>query len=206
MFRLLRKLWLLLLISPLVFAGNSITQLEKEIALAKEAAPVHITKDANFMIWEENKFVFKIKGDGDFVCLVLRDDKGRYEPSCLNQSAMKSVLPIYEFQARELYKGKSINEIYQKISEKVASGEFPKAEPGALVYMMSPKNKFYDHFNNKLMDITPHVMLYYPKLKQESMGFNGQDGLPMMYDEYPHLTVVHIETNNQEVKMQHLSK
>jgi hypothetical protein len=166
----------------------------KEVEEAKEGAPPHITDNASYFVWKNNNFTEVIKGSNEFTCLVLRDPQGRYEPSCLNEAAMKSVFPVYLYQTQALYEGKSIHEIYAEIEAHANTERFPVPEPGALVYMMSPKNKFYNHWDNKLIDIEPHIMLYYPTLKAESLGFTTQ-GLPGFYDEYPHLSVIHIHTN-----------
>ena len=147
------------------------------------------------MVWEEDRFVTKVEGTNGFVCLVLRDPFGRYEPSALNEAAMKSVFPVYEYQTRELAKGKSIDEILAAIEAKAKSGEFPAPEPGAIVYMMSPKNKYYNFWSKTLDDIEPHIMLYYPKLDGDQLGFTGEKGLPMFYNEYSHMSVVHILTD-----------
>ena len=174
-----------------MFAKNA------EIEQAKEAAPEHITKNASFMVWEEDRFTLVKKGSNEFVCLVLTDGQGRYEPSCLNAAAMKSVFPVYEYQAKMLIKGVAIEKIYKEIESESNTSKFPSPSPGALVYMMSPKNKFYDHFNGKLMAIKPHIMLYFPVIKEQSLGFNNKNGLPMFYNEYPHLSVVHIHTEKE---------
>jgi len=138
---------------------------------------------------------YLLKGESEFVCLVLRDPKGRYEPSCLNQAAMVSVLPVYEYQTKMLEEGMSIQVITQNIKTKSINGEFIAPPPGALVYMMAPNNKYYDFSSKKLVDIKPHIMMYFPKIEAESIGFNGQGGIPGFYQEYPHLSVVHIETD-----------
>ena len=169
--------------------------IESELEQAKEAAPIHITSNASYMVWESAHFVTKVQGSNGFVCLVLKDPQGRYEPSCLNQKAMKSIFPIYEYQTKLLYQGKNIDTIYKNIAEKVKAGEFILPDHGTLVYMMSPKNKFYRHRQGKLIDVPPHIMLYHPKIDSDSLGFNGKNGLPMFYDEYPHLSVIHIHTN-----------
>ncbi|MCL1126228.1 hypothetical protein [Shewanella surugensis] len=172
---------------------------QQEIAGAKEAAPLHITNDASYMIWEKERFVQKIQGKNEFVCLVLRDGKGRYEPSCLNKAAMNSVFPVYEYQTAMLAKGMSIQDIFNNINVMSASKKLPAPDPGAVVYMMSPNNKFYDHFSQKLLDVAQHIMLYLSKVEASSLGFtlgiNNEQGLPMFYDEYPHLSVIHLSTH-----------
>ncbi|ALU44600.1 hypothetical protein [Pseudoalteromonas rubra] len=170
---------------------------ETEIAQAKEAAPVHITQNASYMVWEEDRFVTKIAGSNEFVCLVLTDGQGRFEPSCLNKQAMRSVFPVYEYQTRMLLQNMPIQEIYKNIEAMAKAKTLPEPGPGALVYMMSHRNKFYDHFSKKLLDVGPHVMLYLPRIEKDSLGFNNKDGLPMFYNEYPHLSVIHLHTQHR---------
>lgn len=186
-----RITYLLLFLSISVFAH------EKEIQEAREAAPPHIVEKASIMVWKTDKFVKVVKGSNNFVCLVLRDSKGRYEPSCLNQAAMEAIFPVYEYQTKMLQLGKPIDEIYNNIDSMHKKGKFPTPKPGALVYMMSPKNKFFDHFGNNLSDVPPHIMLYTPKISNDQLGFNGQSGLPHYYDEYPHLGVIHINISGR---------
>lgn len=107
---------------------------------------------------------------------------------------MQSVLPVYEYQTAQLAKGINIKAIHANIETMARIGTFKAPAPGALVYMMAPDNKYYDHFSNTLMDISPHIMLYYPTLDKNELGFNNDNGGPMLYDEYPHLSVVHIHT------------
>ncbi len=180
-----------------LFFSASVVALEKEILEAKEAAPIHIVERASFMVWKKSKFVEVVKGSNNFVCLVLRDAKGRYEPSCLNGAAMEAVFPVYEYQTKMLQLGNSIEAIYKNIEAMHKEGVFPSPKPGALVYMMSPRNKFFDHFGGNLVDVPPHLMLYTPKINSEDLGFNGKLGLPHYYDEYPHLGVIHINTSGE---------
>lgn len=168
---------------------------ETELPDAEEGAPKHITKNATFMVWAGDQYVTKVKGTNEFACLVLRDKKGRFEPSCLNKAAIESVLPVYEYQTKLLQQGREISDIHKKIEEKFNKGEFISPSPGALVYMMSKRNKFYNHFEKKLEDVAPHIMLYFPKIDGNSLGFNGAQGLPGFYNEYPHLSVIHIHAH-----------
>ncbi len=184
------------LIFILVFLySQNLHAYKKDLADAAEGAPAHISKNASYMVWEKSRFTMKVKGSNEFVCLVLRDAKGRFEPSCLNEAAMKSVFPVYEYQTKMLEEGKSIIDIHKNIEDKFNKREFLSPEPGALVYMMSPRNKYYDHFGKKQVDIEPHIMLYLPKTSKDSLGLNGKEGLPGFYDEYPHLSVIHIHTH-----------
>ncbi|WP_462163728.1 hypothetical protein [Pseudoalteromonas xiamenensis] len=186
----------LLLISTKLFAYTG------EIQDAREGAPAHISAKASIMTWNDGKFAVAEQGENDFVCLVLRDEQGRFEPSCLNRAAMTAIFPVFEYQTQMLSKGIHIEQIYKKIEEKYQSGEFLTPEAGALVYMMSPRNKFYDHFNQRLMEVKPHIMLYTPRLDPAQLGLNNKDGLPGYYNEYPHLGVVHIQTTPVQLTKQ----
>lgn len=176
----------------LVLLSSAALGYETEVSDAAEGGPKHITAQASYMIWSGTKYITKVKGTNEFVCLVLRDKMGRFEPSCLNQPAMESVFPVYEYQTQLLQTGVSIADVHRQITEKFSKGEFQSPAPGALVYMMSKRNKFYNHFEQKLVDVGPHLMLYFPRIKESSLGLNGQKGLPGFYNEYPHLSVIHI--------------
>lgn len=199
MLKYLSAFLLCLLLPSLSVTADQQAVYEQEITAAREAAPLNITKEASYRVWENDRFVPKITGTNEFVCLVLTDEKGRYEPSCLNQAAMRSVYPVYEYQTRQLARGMSIQDIYKNIKKMSVNQKLPAPDPGALVYMMSPSNTFYDHFSQKLIDVKPHVMLYLPQLNASSLGFSldnhNKYGLPMFYDEYPHLSVIHISTD-----------
>ena len=120
---------------PLVAFGD-------EISAAREGAPNHVSDMASIMIWENGQYVEKISGTNEFVCLVWADKEGTFEPSCFNNAAIKAVLPVYQFQRNLLEKGMTIEKIIAQIELKVKKGIFPVPEPGAVVYMMSKRNKY----------------------------------------------------------------
>ena len=171
--------------------ANDIDANTRQYDIAREGAPSHVSEQASIMEWEDSEYVLKHKGSNAFTCLIWADIKGTFEPSCFNPAALVSVLPVYTYQRRMLEKGTSIKQITQQISAKAKSGEFPPPAPGALVYMMSKRNKFYHHHGEKLIDVEPHIMLYFPRLEHDNIGFNA-DGLPDIYDDFPHLSVIHL--------------
>ncbi len=183
-------LWFLvfLLLSQTAFAQ------EEELVAAREGAPSHISDDAGVMVWKKGRYVKSIEGSNEFTCLVWADIKGTFEPSCLNNSAREAILPVYEFKRRMLEKGENMSEILDEIASRARKGEFLAPAPGAVIYMMSNRNKFFRHTDGKILDIEPHIMLYFPRLEASSLGFNGQDGTPSFYHEFPHVSVVHIHT------------
>jgi hypothetical protein len=154
-----------------------------EITHATEGAPGDISKNASFMAFNEGRFHLIKQGKNNFTCLVIRDPKGRYEPSCLNEEAVRSILPTYEMQMRLLYEGKGYNTTWHTIEHAGHRGELPIAETGALVYMMSPNNKYYDNRKNTLVDSPVHQMYFFPKLKDKI--FSLPDGGPSLWQGFP---------------------
>ncbi len=158
----------------------------KEIAHAAEAAPLHITGDATFLKFRNSKFVKIKNGKNNFTCFVVREPKGRYEPSCLNEQAVRSILPAYELHMKLLYKGLSYDETYAAIDKAFKSGKLPTAETGSLVYMMSPNNKFY--YKGKIVSTLIHHMYFYPKL--DDKVFSLAEGPISLWQGFPHLSAL----------------
>ena len=182
----LLTVFVLLVLCAKVYAGS------EEVEAAKEGAPSHISDGSRVMVWKNGKYATAVEGTNGFVCLMWADQQGTFEPSCFNQAAMEAVFPVYQFQRNLLETGVGIEDIHRQIAQKAQSGEFPPPKPGAVVYMLSKRNKYFDHFGQRLLDIEPHIMLYLPKVEAGSIGFNGQNGLPSFYSDFPHLSVVHI--------------
>ncbi len=156
------------------------------IAQASEAAPSHITNDATYMDFKDGRFV-KIKtGKNNFTCLVVHEPKGRFEPSCFNDEAVRTILPAYEMHMKLLYQGLSYEKTYEALDKAFKNGKLPTAETGALVYMMSPNNKFYH--DGKLSHSPVHQMYFYPKL--EDKVFSLGEGPVFLWQGFPHLSAL----------------
>ena len=138
--KVLHILLLSLLAMPLLASKFSDSEI---IAMASEGAPDDITSKATIMKFDNDQFRTIRKGKNNFTCMVISDPQGRYEPSCFNKEAMRSVFSTYEFQMRQLYEGKTHEVVNQEIQEEFKKGHLPTAETGALVYMMSPNNKMF---------------------------------------------------------------
>lgn len=159
----------------------------KEIAHASEAASPHITDDATFLKFKNDRLVTIKAGKNNFTCFVVRDPRGRFEPSCLNEQAVRSILPAYELQMKLLYKGQTAEETHAALGKAFKDGELPASETGALVYMMSPNNKIY--FKGKLVPTPVHQMYYYPKL--DDKVFSLASGPVFLWqEEFPHLSAL----------------
>ncbi|MFC3120037.1 hypothetical protein [Agaribacter flavus] len=67
-------------------------------------------------------------------------------------------------------------------------GKLPSAAHCALVYMMSPKNKYYDHHHNHLVDSPIHQMYFFPKL--DDKVFSLQSSKVFLWQGFPHLSAL----------------
>ncbi len=166
----------------------------QEIKYASEAAPNHITDNASFMMFKDGKYVEIKKGTNNFTCFVIRNPNGRYEPSCLNEEAMRSIFPTYEMHTQLLYNEVSDKNALTKIEEAFKEGIIPTAETGALVYMMSPNNKVYNHNTKSLIKMPAHQMYFYPKISDETFSLTGTS--PWLWQGYPHLSSLIVLTDN----------
>ena len=161
-----------------------------EIAInqAGEAAPKHIVKDASFMRFEQGKFHLIKTGSNGFTCLVVHEPNGRYEPSCFNTPAIKSVFYTYQMHMKYLYMGYDEKQTYQKLVDAFKQGDLPLPETASLVYMMSPKNINYDPSTKTLRKGMPHQMYFYPKLTDTTFSL-GERG-PFLWQGFPAMSAL----------------
>ena len=164
---------------------------EQEIIRASEGAPLNVTAEASFMAFKGGKFNVIKKGKNNFTCMVISDPNGRYEPSCFNEQAMRSVYPAYELNMRLLYEGKTYKQADAEIKSSFDRGILPSAEHGSLVYMMSPNNKMYSPKRKTLFETPVHQMYYFPKLSNETFSLAGK--IVYTWQGFPHLTALIVE-------------
>lgn len=158
------------------------------ISMASEGAPNNVTDEAAIMKFENDDFHIIRKGKNNFTCMVISDPQGRHEPSCFNEEAMRSVFPTYKYQMEMLHKGKSHDQVNSLIELEFKKGNLPTAEHGALVYMMSPNNRWFNP-TTKTLEPTPiHQMYYYPKLSNKTFSLSSKN--VFMWQGYPHLTAL----------------
>lgn len=174
---------------------------EKVIAMASEGAPDNVTANATIMKFREGKFHTIREGENNFTCMVISDPQGRYEPSCFNEEAMRSVFPTYQFQMKHLYQGKLHAEVDKLIEHEFNEGNLPTAEHGALVYMMSPNNLGFNPATNQVEATPVHQMYYFPKLADETFSLSSEG--VFLWQGYPHLSALIVMINSEEAPHQH---
>lgn len=143
---------------------------DAEIALARTAAPVSISHDAEILILGEKNFETAVKGTNGFVCAVGRafggplnnpefwNPKNR-SPICYNPPAARSLLPYAMKQTGMALAGASQAQISDAIRAAVAKKELGVPESGSMAYMMSKEAYLTDRGGHNLA----HVMFELPR-------------------------------------------
>lgn len=152
-----------------------------EIALARSAAPRHISDSATVLVLGRSGFVEAARGTNGFTCLVVRSfdkpisDPGFWDPAiraphCLNPAAVGTVLREMRKRTEWIMAGVTPQEVAVRTKRAYAAHELLKPTTGAMAYMLSPEQRLSDTNPHWL----PHVMFYFdPGMSSASFGAGG---------------------------------
>jgi hypothetical protein len=152
-----------------------------EIALARSAAPRHISDSATVMVLARSGFVEVARGTNGFTCLVLHSfdkpigDPGFWDPAiraphCLNPAAVHTVLRDILKRTVWIMAGVAPADVVARTKRAYASHELLKPAPGAMAYMLSPSQ----HLADTNPHWVPHVMFYFDTaIPSASFGVGG---------------------------------
>jgi hypothetical protein len=157
----------------------------EEIALARSAAPVSISGDADVLTLGAHGYETAVKGKNGFICMVWRswtagfDDAEFWNPKlrapiCLNPAAARSVLPAFLERTRWALAGVSKPRMIERTRAEIASNTFKAPEPVAMAFMMSKQQYVADavgHWH-------PHLMFFVAHTDGAAWGAN-LDGSPI---------------------------
>jgi hypothetical protein len=140
-----------------------------EIALARSAAPLAISRDADVLVLGRNGYETAAKGKNGFVCLVERAWMGPFDgtkfwnpkirgPVCYNPPAVRSILPLTYKRTEMVLAGQSKTQIFDGMKTFVKQG-LPPLQPGAMAYMMSKDQYLTDSAHHNWI---AHLMFYTP--------------------------------------------
>jgi len=169
----------LLMIAPLiaVHAANVdlpavsefLMEQDREIALARSAAPDRVSKNATIMVLGEDGYETVIEGTNSFVCIVMRSwgnpthdhaylyDPNLIVPECLDENAVKTILPMQLFRAKLGTQMTPPAEIETAVMEGFRSGRFQRTETVSFSYMLSAGMTFGGGQQGPA-----HIMVYLP--------------------------------------------
>lgn len=145
-----------------------------EIALARSAAPAHVSDDATVLVLRDGRFIEAVEGTTPVTCLVGRSRPGSLEPICYDEEAARTVMGI-ELRRHELrwQSGMSEEEVDARIAREIEKGKLAVPSRPAMSYMMSAGQELVSDDGRSVGSWLPHLMIYYPYLSAEDLGLFG---------------------------------
>jgi hypothetical protein len=149
-----------------------------EIALARSAAVPAISNDADVLVLGAHGFEPAAKGTNHFTCIVERswdksfDDAEFWNqkmrgPVCMNEAAVRTVLPMILERAEWALAGVSRDEIAKRSKTSAKANMVPAT--GAMSYMLSKQQYLSDNGGHPWY---PHVMFFSPPVDPGAWGAN----------------------------------
>jgi hypothetical protein len=169
-----------------------------EIRYAKSAAPAEISKGAKVWVLENGHYVVAEQGTSSIACVLTRSFPTSFEPQCGDAEADATVLAIYRFRVEQRIAGKTQQEITAEVDSGMASGRFRSPQRPALVYMESSSQILTNAKGNGGSRFVPHVMIYYPFMKNSSMGIVDSENMdiPAVLQEGTPMSAVIVATRD----------
>ena len=150
---------------------------DAEITLARSAAPVSISQDAEVMVLGRHGYETVAKGKNGFVCIVERawasgiDEPDFWNPKqrgpiCLTPPAVRSYLPQTILKTESILGGRSKAQMFEDLKAALDKKKLPPPESGAMSYMMSKQG----YLNDRAGHWHPHLMFFLPPTDAASWG------------------------------------
>lgn len=143
---------------------------DREIALARSAAPAAVSRDATVLVLTERGFEVAEAGSNGVTCVVNRSQPESLEPHCFDAEGSATVLPIELRRTEMLRDGRSADEIDREIEDGLRTGRYHLPQRPAMSYMMSSGQILYDDEGNRVGRWQPHLMIFYPHLTAGDLG------------------------------------
>jgi len=152
---------------------------EKEIALARSAAPPSISDNAEILVLHAHGYETAVKGKNGFVCMVERswdadfNDPVFWNPNirgadCLNPEAARTVLPHFRERTNWVLAGLSKAEMLARTKAEVSANTYILPGAGAMAFMMSKDQRLA----NQNPHWHPHLMFFVANVKDATWGAN----------------------------------
>jgi hypothetical protein len=150
----------------------SLTDQQKEIALALSACPPFVANKAAVYVLEKSGYVKVRDGQNGFTAIVQHSKPTNQEPQCMDAEGTRTFLPRYLKVAELRAQGKGPEEIERFVADAFAKGLFqPPTRPG-VDYMLSTEN-LVSNDKGGVVHFPPHVMFYGPYLTNADLGSDG---------------------------------
>ena len=172
-----------------------------EIALARDAAPESISRDAEVWVMGRRGFETAVKGKNGFVCIVGRGWSSAADPDfwnpkvrvpiCANAPATRTYLRAISKITELALAGRNLAQVNETIAAALTRKDLPPMESGSMCYMMGKLG----YGGDVAPHWPPHLMFFYSDTDPAIWGANLA-GSPVMglADPLFHLTQFVIPT------------
>jgi len=151
--------------------SRPILSLAEELALARSAAPSSISAGSRVMVLTDSGYSVGEAGTSSMTCVVNRSWRHSIEPHCYDSEGAKTVMLIELRRNYLRHLGKTEAEITTDIGAGLLTGKYKLPTRPALSYMMSSQQVLYGDNGKLAGKWRPHLMIYYPHLTNEALGF-----------------------------------
>jgi hypothetical protein len=143
---------------------------DREIALARSAAPPSVSSRARVWIFSAGTYVIADSGTSGVQCRVGRGWPQALEPHCFDEEGARTIMPIEMRKDELLHRGVSTDSVEREIAAGIAAGRYRLPQRPAMSWMLSAAQVLYDDNGTRVGAWRPHIMIYYPYLTPEGLG------------------------------------
>jgi hypothetical protein len=152
------------------------TPRERQIELARSAAPTEVSSKATVYILGPKGYEKAVEGTNGFSCFIWRSFSATTQtssaPACFDAEGSGTIMVAYMHREELRAEGKSEEEIKDDIVKGYRDGRFKAPGPGFL-YMMSNENYVYDSESKESSFVPPHLMFYAPNKTAQDVGYES---------------------------------
>lgn len=143
---------------------------DREISLARSAAPPEVSGDATVLVLERGGYAVAEQGTNGVTCYVSRSRVISIEPHCFDREGTESILAIHVREAELREQGLGKEAIDARIAREIQEGTLRLPRRPAMSYMMSSAQELYNDAGDPVGAWRPHLMIYYPFLRASDLG------------------------------------
>ncbi|NOT08876.1 MAG: hypothetical protein HOP28_11795 [Gemmatimonadales bacterium] len=149
---------------------------EREIALARSAAPKAVSDSAEIWVLGDNGFEKAVGGTSGYGCIVQRGLGGQHIiPRCDDRSGVESHYAVYQLIERMRLAGRTYGDARKAIADGFRDGTIKEPKFGGFSYMYSVDGAFKTPTGSA--KFSPHVMIYWPNCNAKQLGVGSSAGM-----------------------------
>ena len=137
---------------------------EREIALARSAAPASVSDGAAIWVFTDSGYALAVPGTSGSACYVSRSWPGSVEPHCFDEEGAGTIMKIHMREVELLHRGMTPDQAEREIAPDILAGRLRLPRRPAMSYMMSADQVLISDAGRPAGRWRPHVMIYYPFL------------------------------------------